>query len=485
MSYKNLNKSLLKILAEESDEEVEIPGFDDGEKKVRSVPGNKMQEDDEEEGVDVADDEDYEDDMEEDADEAALTKEYSKTEEDEEDADEYEDDMEEDADEAALTRIYTQYEDEDEEDEMDSEDEIEEDEEDMPEQDDTMADEDEVMEMDSEEEMDDEVIEGEFGDEEDEELEEGATVFNLGVGNNPTEFWSVSADGETSAKEVLAKKLKTNTANIKTLTPFDIKKLDNAGRLYEDEADSEEDDSEEEEAIIKSANESITKALSKSKISKKLQERAVAIFTAAITEAIDVRVKGIQEKMEKRQAKQYKKFVKESKKNLNKYTTYVAESWAKENKVKLEAGYKASLVENFFGDVTNMFKQYGVKTPKGQTNLVEQLQADLKKAQAQANKEARLRIDLTESLRKKAKDEVINELSEDLSELQISKLKKLCEHTAFKDEKSFAAHVKSIKQAFVTGKSAKTDNNPESKVISESKTEDNLFSQYDEYFIKD
>lgn len=269
----------------------------------------------------------------------------------------------------------------------------------------------------------------------------------------------------------------------------DIEVKDDEEELIENEDEDKSDEekeleeSEEEEAaaeeekkeIIKQANESVNKVLRNMKVSKQLQEKIATVFIAALTEGIEARVNGIAAKLNKQKAKEFKRFVNESNKNIDRYVTYVAKNWAKDNKVALVEGYKGVVAESVINQVTKVLGNYNIQVPAKDKKLVESLTAERDKYKFIANRETCKNIKLIESLTKKVKEEIITELSEGLSESQTSKLIKLCENIAFdpKKEEAFVTKVKDIKEAFISGKDAKPSNTPKKETLKES-AEDSL-----------
>jgi hypothetical protein len=163
--------------------------------------------------------------------------------------------------------------------------------------------------------------------------------------------------------------------------------------------------------------------------------------------------------------------------SVDKYLTYVAESWLEENALAVEQGLKIEIMESFWTGLKTMFVEHNIVIPE-ETNVVEDLKSKISDLEStiseekqafveELNKqkqqfEEKLNEEMNRSILYKNKAEVstkkavFESVSKDLSLAQKERFAKLVESVTYESKSSYEEKLKDIaKNAFDTSKSKK------------------------------
>ena len=231
-----------------------------------------------------------------------------------------------------------------------------------------------------------------------------------------------------------------------------------------DEVEEEEDENEDEDDKKKKDVEESTEVESSlveieieddlSKISEALElseensEKARTIFKAAVSS----KVEEIKEQMESEYSENLKSGIDTVKDDLaeavDKYLTFCAEEWTKENELAIERGLRSEMTENFIGGLKQLFVEHYVEVPEDKYNVMDELANRLDEMEDKLDNEVTKNMGLSEELDTLKRDNIVREACSDLSESQVEKLVSLAKGVDFMNEEDFSEKVSEIKEAY-------------------------------------
>tara|TARA_X000000950_G_scaffold255390_1_gene319964 strand:+ start:10351 stop:11700 length:1350 start_codon:yes stop_codon:yes gene_type:complete len=236
------------------------------------------------------------------------------------------------------------------------------------------------------------------------------------------------------------------------------KKL-NAMKMKKEEEEDEDEDKEDEKEVEESAEvesdlvemeveddlEKISEAL---ELSEENQEKARTIFKAAVSS----KVAEIKEELSKEHEESLKTSIEKVKDELSeatdKYLSYVAEEWTKENELAIERGLRSEMTDNFIEGLKTLFVEHYVEVPEDKYNVMDELANRLDEMEDKLDNEVNKNMGLVEELDSMKRDNVVREACKDLSESQQEKLVSLSNGVDFKDEADFQDKIAEIKEAY-------------------------------------
>lgn len=230
--------------------------------------------------------------------------------------------------------------------------------------------------------------------------------------------------------------------------------LDKKSKKGAKSKDDEEKEDDDEKKVVKEKHtkmkEDIDAIFSGESLSEEFKENAQAIFEAAIYAKVEEAVVAL----EKEYASQLDEEVESLNKNLvtkiDEYLEYVVTEWMEENKLAIEKGIKAELVEDFMVGLKNLFTEHYVDIPEDKVDVVEEYASTVDSLQEELDKIIGDKKSLTDELNGLKKIQIVREISEELSEIQTEKLKSLAEGIEFVSVEDYTEKLNLIKKKYFT-----------------------------------
>ena len=280
-------------------------------------------------------------------------------------------------------------------------------------------------------------------------------------------FGSISEDevDETLTKAEVARKI---VETLKSMNEAEVAKF---AEKYEDEEEEKEESVKEESvdeetsaelesSLVEIEVEDDLSAISEAlDLSEENQEKAKTIFKAAVTS----KVAEIKEELESQYSEELKTSVEKVKGDLaeavDKYLTYCADEWTKENELAIERGLRSEMTENFIEGLKTLFVEHYVDVPEDKYDVIDELANRLDEMEEKLDNEVSKNMEIVEENDQLKRSDVIREACKDLSESQKEKMESLSNGVDFKDIEDFSDKVQEIKEAYfpVEGESISED----------------------------
>lgn len=177
-------------------------------------------------------------------------------------------------------------------------------------------------------------------------------------------------------------------------------------------------------------------------------EKAKTIFKAAVSS----KLAEIKESLDAQYQEELKTTVESVKGDLteavDKYLTYCADEWTKENELAIERGLRSEMTENFIEGLKTLFVEHYVDVPEDKYDVIDELANRLEEMEAKLDGEVSNNMAIVEELETLKRVNVISEVSKDLTDSQKEKLSSLAEGVDYKDEADFAEKIAEVKAAY-------------------------------------
>merc|ERR1711871_1520252 len=133
---------------------------------------------------------------------------------------------------------------------------------------------------------------------------------------------------------------------------------------------------------------------------------------------------------------------------VDKYLTYCAEEWSKENELAIERGLRSEMTDNFIDRLKTLFVEHYVEVPEDKYNVMDELANRLDEMEDKLDSEVSKNMELSEELDSMKRDSVVREACKDLSESQQEKLVSLAKGVDFTSTEDFSEKVSELKEAY-------------------------------------
>jgi hypothetical protein len=232
--------------------------------------------------------------------------------------------------------------------------------------------------------------------------------------------------------------------------------------VAEEEAVAEEVTADVESSLVEIEIDDDLSAISEAlDLSEENAEKAKTIFKAAVQS----KVQEVKEDLDAKYQEELKTTVESVKADLSegvdKYLTYCAEEWTKENELAIERGLRSEMTENFIEGLKSLFVEHYVDVPEDKYDVIDELANRLEEMEAKLDGEVSNNMAITEELDQLKRGNVVSEASSDLTDTQKEKLSSLAEGVDYKDEADFAEKIAEIKEAYfkVDGEKVEAETN--------------------------
>ena len=230
----------------------------------------------------------------------------------------------------------------------------------------------------------------------------------------------------------------------------------------EEDAVAEEVSADVESSLVEIEIDDDLSAISEAlDLSEENSEKAKTIFKAAVQS----KVQEVKEQLDSKYQEELKTTVESVKGDLSeavdKYLTYCAEEWTKENELAIERGLRSEMTENFIEGLKTLFVEHYVDVPEDKYDVIDELANRLEEMEAKLDGEVSNNMAITEELDQLKRQNVVSEASKDLTDTQKEKLSSLAEGVDFKDGEDFAEKISEIKEAYfkVDGEKVEVETN--------------------------
>ena len=231
---------------------------------------------------------------------------------------------------------------------------------------------------------------------------------------------------------------------------------------YEDEEedeDDDDDDDDQEESVKESAavesslveieiDDDLSKISESLELSEENAEKARTIFKAAINSKVEEAKAELEEHYQSELKTQVETVKEELTSSVDKYLTYCAEEWTKENELAIERGLRSEMTENFIQGLKTLFVEHYVEVPEDKYDVMDELANRLDEMESKLDAEVSKNMEINEELGSLKRQNVVTKACEDLSESQKEKMISLSNGVDFTDQADFEEKVAEIKEAY-------------------------------------
>jgi len=183
-------------------------------------------------------------------------------------------------------------------------------------------------------------------------------------------------------------------------------------------------------------------------LNEDFKEKAAVIFEAAVVSKVNEQLEKISTNFEAELSEEVEKMQKELTENLDSYLDYVVEQWMEENRLAVEQGLKAEMVEDFLKGLKGLFEEHYVEIPDEKVDVVEELATKAEDLESKLNEQIEKNVELHSIVEQYKRDQLIESVSEDLTDTQKAKFETLAEGIDFADEETFVKKLHIVKESY-------------------------------------
>lgn len=277
----------------------------------------------------------------------------------------------------------------------------------------------------------------------------------------------VETEGEDLAEEPKTKA--DHLAVFEKMKASEVKEmLKSYQSSLKEEEEEEDEEAEEEENLKKAKAEEYIKDIDvtehvealvneEDELSEDFKHKAATIFEAAVKSKVRDEVDRILEDIKEEKDSELDTFKDELTNKVDNYLNYVVEEWTKDNELAIERGLKGEIAEDFISGLKQLFEDHYIDVPDEKYDVLEGQSDKIAELEDKLNEVIEKNIKLKETHDVLVKNHVIVEVSEDLADTEVEKLRSLADDVEFSDEENYREKLETIKESYFP-KVSKTSN---------------------------
>ena len=188
--------------------------------------------------------------------------------------------------------------------------------------------------------------------------------------------------------------------------------------------------------------------LSGSELDEEFKEKATTIFEAAVVAKVNEQIEKFAIEVESDAEVSKTEVTEELAEQVNSYLDYVVQEWMEENKLAIEQGVRADMVEDFLKGLRGLFEEHYIDIPEEKVDVVEELISKVDDLEDRLNDQTDKNVHLSSQIKEYEKDVTFTESTEGLTDTQIEKLRGLAEGIDFTSTEDFSEKISMLKKQY-------------------------------------
>jgi hypothetical protein len=205
---------------------------------------------------------------------------------------------------------------------------------------------------------------------------------------------------------------------------------------------------EDDSKLKKDVDAEVSAIFSGEELSEEFKTKAKAIFEAAVLAKVEEQQAQLQEEFETKLEEATKEFTDTMVSKVDEYLDYVVAEWVEDNKIAIDKGLKAELVEDFMLGLKNLFAEHYVDIPEDKVDVVEEFATRLDTMEEELNSAISDNVALRAEINGFKKAMIASEVSEGLTEVQQAKLESLSENIEFISEEDYTEKLLLVRKKY-------------------------------------
>ena len=214
------------------------------------------------------------------------------------------------------------------------------------------------------------------------------------------------------------------------------------------------DDVEKEGETISEGevSEDIKAVLSGADLDEEFQKKATTVFEAAVSAKVSEKVEALKETAARKIGEELEGIKEEFAGRVENFLSYACEEWMTENELAIENGLRSEVTEAFMEGLKKLFIESNINVPDESLDVVADMSEKLDEMETRLNEQIEKNVGLHEQVGNYRKNEILNEYSRGLAEVQKDKFTSLAEAVEFKSEETYREKLGQIKESYFGAK---------------------------------
>lgn len=218
-------------------------------------------------------------------------------------------------------------------------------------------------------------------------------------------------------------------------------------------------------------SEELTEIFGSQELTEDFKERVSVLFESVVNAKVAVEKAQLEEQFEQKLNEETQIQLETLTDQVDRYLSYVAEEWMKENELAVENGIRTEIAEQFIIGLKNLANEFNINIPEDKVDVLEQYQERVDQLQEENNRLLAENIEAQEILAQSIMEDAFDSVVEGMAMSEVEKFRTLAETVDFEgDVDAYKNKLNIIKESHFMKKSGKSSD--ASLVLSESVEKD-------------
>jgi hypothetical protein len=203
--------------------------------------------------------------------------------------------------------------------------------------------------------------------------------------------------------------------------------------------------------------EDVEELLAGQELNEEFRDKATTLFEAAVNNRVTIEMTKLEEELVEEAEEKLTEAIDDLHEKVSNYLDYCIEKWIEENTLVLESEIRTEISENFIQGLKNLFAENYVDVPEDKVDLVSEQASAIEELSQKLEEAEAERIRLNQLVEEAEKEVAFDELSEDLADTQIEKLRTLSEGIEYSDVDEYVEKLQIIKEQYFNNKESSNE----------------------------
>ena len=185
-------------------------------------------------------------------------------------------------------------------------------------------------------------------------------------------------------------------------------------------------------------------------LSEEFKKKATTIFEAAVVSRINEKLTEVTQKLESDNLLENMKTHEEMVEKTDNFLDYVINEWNEDNRLAIEKGIRTEIAEEFMTGLKKLFEESYIDIPEDKVDVLTDVSEKSEELEENLNREIAKNVELSNSIEKMIRGNVVTEASFALTDANSEKLVNLAAGVEFVSEEDFREKVSMIKESYFT-----------------------------------
>lgn len=213
-------------------------------------------------------------------------------------------------------------------------------------------------------------------------------------------------------------------------------------------------------------------------LTEEFKVKAAEMFEAVVTSRVSAEIAQIEEELTEAANVEFEAQLEQMTENIDKYLSYVTETWMAENQIAIESGIRTEVTESFIKGLQQVFSEHYIEVPEEKYDVMTEMQNQIEELTAKLDEQVESNIAIKEEAIALKKQAVFAKISEGLASTEAEKFAALVEDITYTGMDSYEQKLQVVKENYFPSEKSLTEDKLEDTFEATNEVTNSVMSKY-------